>query len=135
SRVGTAWQEIFRDLASEPPLEVWQQAWRTWCQPRGVPPAEISACVLERRDYRLRVQVPKRLLDRLRATRSDALKGEAWLLPETGDIRPAALIEIHEGEVSFSAFRITRVPTRASRGGALGQTAQHSAPAAQGAAC
>jgi hypothetical protein len=95
--VATAWQETFPELATEPPLEVWQQAWKTWCQPRGVPASEITACVLERHDYRLRVQVPKRLLDRLRATRSDALKGEAWLLPETGDIRPAALIEVHEG--------------------------------------
>jgi hypothetical protein len=95
--VATAWQAIFPELAVEPSLDAWRQAWKNWCQPRGVPAPEIDACLLERHDYRLRVQVPKRLLDRLRATRSDALKGEAWLLPETGDIRPAALIEVHEG--------------------------------------
>jgi hypothetical protein len=95
--VATAWQEMFPELAAGPPLDAWRPAWKSWCQPRGVPAAEIDACILERQDNRLRVQVPRRLLDRLRATRSDALKGEAWLLPETGDVRPAALIEVHEG--------------------------------------
>src|SRR5262249_50286558 len=62
--VATGWQERFPELAAEPALEVWRQAWKAWCQPRGVPAPESDACVLERHDYRLRVQVPKRLLDR-----------------------------------------------------------------------
>ena len=32
------WQEVFPDLAVDPPLDQWRQAWRAWCQPRGYQP-------------------------------------------------------------------------------------------------
>jgi hypothetical protein len=35
-------------------------------------------------------------VERLRAARSDAVKGEAWLLAGTGSVRTAALVELHE---------------------------------------
>jgi hypothetical protein len=90
------WAEVFPELADEPAPEAWRQAWRSWCQPRSLPAADYDACKLERQDYRLRVLAPKRLVERLRAARSDALKGEAWVLAGTGNIRPAALLDIVE---------------------------------------
>jgi hypothetical protein len=90
------WTEVFPELGEEPAPEAWRQAWRSWCQPRSLPAAEYDACKLERQEYRLRVLAPKRLVDRLRAARSDALKGEAWVLAGTGNLRPAALLEIVE---------------------------------------
>jgi hypothetical protein len=90
------WHELFPELANELPLEVWRQAWRSWCQPRGVSLADAAACGLERQGERLRVTAPARLLEHLRATRSDALKGQAWLLAGEGRLRTAALIDLGE---------------------------------------
>ena len=45
-------------------------------------------------DHRLIVRAPARLADRLRQGRSEALRGEAWLLAGTGQIRHAALIDL-----------------------------------------
>jgi hypothetical protein len=92
----TYWQEIFPELATDPALEHWRQAWRAWCQPRGLPAAEVDACVLERQNYRLHVTASPRLVERLRSARSDVFKGEAWLLAGTGRLRPAAQIELVE---------------------------------------
>jgi hypothetical protein len=50
---------------------------------------------LERIDHRLLVYAPPRLIDRLRAARSDAVKQEAWLLAGEGRTRTAAQIELH----------------------------------------
>jgi hypothetical protein len=90
------WPELFPELAEDLPAEAWRQAWRAWCQPRAVPAADVEACALERHDYCLRVTAPKRLVDRLRAARSDALKGEAWVLAGTGSVRALALLELVE---------------------------------------
>jgi hypothetical protein len=90
------WQEIFPQLTAEPALELWRQAWRAWCEPRAIPAGEINACLVERQGERLRVRAPHHLIERLRATRSDALKGETWLLAGEGAIRTAALVEVVE---------------------------------------
>jgi len=90
------WQEVFPDLAVEQSLDLWRQAWLAWCQPRGLPLAEADACILERHGVRLRVQAPIRFVEHLRAARSDALKGESWLLAGSGRIRAAALVELVE---------------------------------------
>jgi hypothetical protein len=90
------WREVFPDLAAAPAADVWRQAWRTWCQPRSVPPADAEACVLEPAGDVLRVRAPRRLVDRLKAARSDAVKGEAWLLAGTGRVRALARIELHQ---------------------------------------
>jgi hypothetical protein len=95
--LGEGWQEVFPDLA-EPPPEVWRQAWRAWCQPRSLPAEEAESCLLERQGVRLRVMAPRRFVERLRAARSDALKGEAWLLAGEGPVRAAALVEVAEVE-------------------------------------
>ncbi len=91
------WQEVFPDLAEEPAAELWQQAWRAWCQPRNLPANEVEACQLRREGHVLRVQAPAKLVERLRAARSDAVKGEAWLLAGAGPIRPATVVELVEG--------------------------------------
>jgi hypothetical protein len=90
------WRELFPEAADGPSADAWRQAWRAWCQPRSVPAAEVEACALERHEYRLRVAAPKRLTERLRAARSDAFKGEAWLLAGTGSVRGMALVELVE---------------------------------------
>jgi hypothetical protein len=91
-----AWSEVFSDLVAPLPGEVWRQAWRAWCQPRNLPLHETDTCELEHVGARLRVRMGKRLADRLRALRSDALKGEAWILAGEGPLRPAARIEVIE---------------------------------------
>jgi hypothetical protein len=87
-------EDALPDLLEEPPPEAWRQAWQSWCQPRNLPPAEVDACRLERCDHRLLVRAPHRLIERLRAARSDAIKQESWLLAGSGRIRPAAQIEL-----------------------------------------
>ena len=87
-------EEVFPDLAAEPPAEAWRRAWGAWCQPRGLPPDEVEACRLEQAGHRLLVHAPPRLVDRLRAARSDAVKHEAWLLAAAGRIREAAQVEL-----------------------------------------
>jgi hypothetical protein len=94
--LGEGWQEVFPDLAEEPSPEVWRQAWRAWCEPRGLPAGEVNACTLERQGERLRVTAPPSLVERLRVTRSDALRGEAWLLAGEGPVRAAAVVELVE---------------------------------------
>jgi hypothetical protein len=90
------WQEVFPDLPAGLLAESWQQAWRTWCQPRGLMGLGIETCPVEPEGHRLRVVAPPRLMERLHATRSDALKGEAWILGGGERLRPAALLDIIE---------------------------------------
>ena len=92
--LGPGWEEVLPDLAEEPPPQAWRQAWQAWCQPRSLPPAEVDACRLERVDHRLLVHAPSRLIERLRAARSDAVKHEAWLLAGTSRTRLAAQLEL-----------------------------------------
>jgi hypothetical protein len=95
-----SWQESFPELAADPPPEVWREALRAWGQPRNLPQAETDACTLERHGCRLRVRAPRRLVDRLRVARSDAVKGEAWLVAGTGSLRSLALLEVVETEAT-----------------------------------
>lgn len=94
--LSAGWRELFPELAEEPAPDLWRQAWRQWCQPRGLVTAETDTCPLERSGHRLRVIVSGRLLEKLRSSRSDALKGEAWLLAGEGRFRTAAQLEITE---------------------------------------
>jgi hypothetical protein len=92
------WPEPLNLFTVDPPLEAWREAWRGWCQPRGVPSVEAADCRLEFTENQLRVHAPPALIERLRATRSDALKGEAWLLAGTGPSRAAAMVVLSEGK-------------------------------------
>lgn len=93
-RLTEGWSEALPDLAAEPALEAWRQAWQEWSHPRGLPANEVDACRLERVDHRLLVHAPPRLIERLRTARSDAVKGESWLLAGSGRTRAAAQIEL-----------------------------------------
>lgn len=88
------WEALLGSLVRPLPQEQWRKAWRDWCQPRGVPPGEAESCRIEIAGTLLRVHPPARLIERLRAARSDAIKQEAWLLAGTGPARALARIEL-----------------------------------------
>ncbi|HZU36852.1 MAG TPA: hypothetical protein VFA18_13115 [Gemmataceae bacterium] len=90
------WQEALPELARGLPSTAWQQAWREWCELHGLGGTEAEACPLEHHGQRLRIHVPSTLMNRLRSMRSEALRGDAWLLAGEGPIRPAAQIEVTE---------------------------------------
>jgi hypothetical protein len=90
------WREALPELAEDPGLERWREAWRGWCQPRGLPVGEVEACILERRGPALVVRAPRPLAERLRANRSEIIKGEAWLLAGDERTRSAAVVELTE---------------------------------------
>jgi hypothetical protein len=94
--LGEGWAEVFPELEEEPSLEVWRQAWLAWCYQRALPANEASACDVRREGPRLVLHAPPRLVERLRAARSDALKNESWLLVGSGRTRTAALIDLVE---------------------------------------
>jgi hypothetical protein len=88
------WAQTFPELAAEPDPAEWRQAWLNWCQPRGLPVVEVEGCQLQLDRMRLCIRAPDRLVERFRATRSDVLKSEAWLLAGQGNLRRAAAAEI-----------------------------------------
>jgi hypothetical protein len=92
------WAEDLPEVRVDPGPGAWQAAWRQWCGQRALPAAEAEACGLEPAGVLLRVRPGARLLERLRVARSDALKGEAWLLAGTGRLRAAARVEVLDAE-------------------------------------
>lgn len=84
---------VLPDLADPPPA-AWREAWLAWCQRRGLPTVEAEQTEVEKSEQAVRVRIPQRLHDRLRSSRSEALKGEAWLLAGTGRVRMAAPVEV-----------------------------------------
>jgi hypothetical protein len=87
------WQEIFPELHTPSP-EGFRQAWHAWAQPRGITEDQLAACTPEWTGHRLRVQAPASVLDHLRATRSEVLKGDSWILVGDGRVRTAANLEV-----------------------------------------
>jgi hypothetical protein len=92
--VAQGWEEVFPELAAEPPPAEWRQAWLQWCQPRGVPEAEAETCQVEPRGDRLHIRAPKAVTDRLRAARGDPLKHEACLMVGAVRARMLARLEV-----------------------------------------
>jgi hypothetical protein len=92
------WRGVFPDLAGQPVEEDWKQAWQAWCQPRGLIGVSGEASAWRPEGHRLIVTVTARLMERLRSTRSDVLRDEAWVLAGTGRIRRAALLKVVEAE-------------------------------------
>jgi hypothetical protein len=104
-RLTEGWREVFPALQSDPAPDDWQHAWRSWCQARGLAAGDVERCSLSLDDCRLMVHVPRRLLERLQALRSDALKGEAWVVAGEGPVRRAASLKVIEaGAERRSAF-------------------------------
>lgn len=97
--LGGDWREVFPELASDPGPDAWRQAWRAWGQVSGLSAAETDACLLERRDHRLRVTAARGFLDRLRGLRPEVFKGEAWLLAGGDRFRSAAAVEVVDGSL------------------------------------
>jgi hypothetical protein len=79
--------EALPELADEPALEAWREAWRGWCMGRRLQVAD--ACRVEAMEDRIRVTAPRALAERMGAERS-----EAWLLAGDGRVRVAAPMEI-----------------------------------------
>jgi hypothetical protein len=86
--------ELIAALGGEVRLDEWRAAWLAWCQQRSFPASDAEACKLEPAGHKLLVKPPSRLMERLRQARSEALRGEAWLLAGSGRARPAALVEV-----------------------------------------
>jgi hypothetical protein len=77
-------------LGAEPSPEAWREAWRVWCQRRGL--SDADACRIESLEDRVRVIAPRGLASTLGGDRN-----EAWLLAGAGRTRVAAPMEIVEG--------------------------------------
>jgi hypothetical protein len=103
-RLAEGWREVFPALVSGPPTENWRGVWEAWCQARGLPATDAERCTLSIEDCHLVVRAPRRLLERLQALRSDALKGEAWLVAGDGSLRRAALLDVAETGVEGRAL-------------------------------
>ncbi len=91
-----SWREVFDELTEDPPKKLWVQAWRDWCQPRGFAVGDTSHGLIGKAGHKLQVVASRRLMEQLRVQRSDALKGKAWLLAGTDQLRTAGLLEIVE---------------------------------------
>jgi hypothetical protein len=86
--------ELVGLLKGEARQEDWRQAWQGWCQQRGVTAAESDGCRLEPGGGRLLIRGSQRLLDRLRQSRSDILRGDTWLFAGAGRVRQAAVVDL-----------------------------------------
>ncbi len=94
--LGDGWPDLLPDFAEGLSAEAWREAWRAWCQSRQLPAPEADACEIEHGDCKLHAKAPKALVERLKAARSDVLRGETWLTLGTGRTRAAAPVEIRE---------------------------------------
>jgi hypothetical protein len=92
------WRDVFPSMRDDIPMEAWRKTWNEWCHSRGLQVADVERCSLIALDHRLIVHTSRRLIERLKALRSDALKGEAWLLAGNGAVRRAALLEVIEAD-------------------------------------
>jgi hypothetical protein len=92
--LGLGWQEVFPDLQQPLPAEEWAQAWRSWCQSRALPPAEVDACELMPAGCVLHVRIPPALAERLPASRAEPNRPAPWVLAGSGRTRRLARLEI-----------------------------------------
>jgi hypothetical protein len=93
------WQNLLPDFAESFSPEAWRGAWLAWCRARQPALADAESCRVDYGDCKVRVQAPKALVERLKAARSEVLRGETWLTLGTGRTRAAACVEIHEQEM------------------------------------
>jgi hypothetical protein len=89
------WAEVFPELAAEPTPDDWRRAWLAWSQPRGISATDAEACVLEVDSDRLRVRVPRPVLEKLRAAKGDPLKHEGGVL--VGEVRARRIVPLEVG--------------------------------------
>jgi hypothetical protein len=96
-RLSQGWREAMPRLAEPVSSEGWRQAWNTWARSAGLPAAQAASCPLECQGHRLVATVPAAFFGRLRAARSEALKGEVWLFAGDDRVRQAAQLQIVAG--------------------------------------
>lgn len=89
-----AGEELFGPFMGEIGADALRAAWQAWCQRRSLPGGEVEACALELAGGRLVARAPAKLVERLKAARSEALRGEAWVLLGSGRVRQAAQVEV-----------------------------------------
>lgn len=89
-----AGRSILSDLDTVADAPSWRQTWRQWCQSRTQLGASEEQCELTVDKATLRVRIPAPLLDALRTSKSDLLKGDTWLLAGEGYLRHAARLEL-----------------------------------------
>ena len=93
-RLPAAARGVFSESDPKATLDSWQDAWRSWCQMRSVPLADVNECSITLLGERLRIAAPERLIQYLQAGKTDVLKGETWILAGEGYIRQAARLEL-----------------------------------------
>jgi hypothetical protein len=96
-RLSQGWREVMPRLAEPILAEGWRQAWNAWARSAGLPAAQAAGCPLDCQGHRLVATVPSAVFSRLRAARSEALKGEAWLFAGDDRVRQAAQLQIIAG--------------------------------------
>jgi hypothetical protein len=89
--------EVFPDLAAEPPPAAWQQAWERWCA--GLPGADpaLAASPARLTSGKLLVGVPEGLRPWLRDLPGNPLVESGCLLAGSGRLWSAAVIEVEKG--------------------------------------
>jgi hypothetical protein len=91
------WREAIPRLAEPISAQGWRQAWRSWARSAGLSSAQSADCHLECQGHHLVTTVPSAVFGRLRAARSEALKGEVWILAGDDRVRQAAQLQIIAG--------------------------------------
>jgi len=90
------WQTLLPVIVEEPSLEAWRATWIAWGQAHHLPESEVRGSDVVSDGFHLRVRVGKRLAERLRASRSDALTADAWVWAGDGSVRALRALEIAE---------------------------------------
>lgn len=90
------WQPLVPAIMEEPSVEMWRAAWIAWGQAHSLPDPDVRNSEVSSEGHHLRVRVGKRLLERLRASRSEALAGETWLWAGDGPFRALRVLDIVE---------------------------------------
>jgi hypothetical protein len=94
--LGEGWDEALPEFAEVSSPQAWRGAWLGWCQSRQPPLADAGACSVKYAACKVQVGAPKALVERLKAARSEVLRGETWLELGAGRTRAAACVEVHE---------------------------------------
>lgn len=93
---GDTAREAFPEAFADPPTAELMAAWAGWARSRAVPAEETADVRVTLDGLRLRVELPPRLTDWLRANRADVFAGETWLWVGDGPVRRAAALTVGE---------------------------------------
>jgi hypothetical protein len=85
---GREWRETIPKLAAEVPAETLQNAWREWCEGKGISPADTNACRLEVEGCALHVFASPGIVSRV------GDKERKWLLLGDETIRRALEVKV-----------------------------------------